>query len=31
MARKPKFDYFDHFVKISGCAVEYAEALLAYM
>ncbi|MGN0072965.1 MAG: DUF47 domain-containing protein [Coriobacteriales bacterium] len=31
MARKPKFDYFDHFVLISDCAVEYAEALLAYM
>ena len=31
MARKPKFDYFEHFVLISNCAVEYAEALLAYM
>lgn len=31
MARKSKFDYFEHFVLISNCAVEYAEALLAYM
>lgn len=31
MARKNKFDYFDGFVKISNCAVEYADAIVEYL
>lgn len=30
MARKHKFDYFEAFVDISECAVEYADELVAY-
>lgn len=31
MARKQKFDYFQAFVEISDCAVEYAEELYRYL
>ncbi len=31
VARKPKFDYFDSFVQISNCAVQYADALMKFL
>lgn len=31
MARKQKFDYFDAFVRISDCAVDYANALVEFL
>lgn len=31
MTRKQKFDYFQAFVQISDCAVEYATALVGYL
>ena len=31
MARKQKFDYFEAFVEIGNCAVEYTDALVDYL